>query len=64
MSILRGKVLGQRRRPRRLLDFFGLVDERLVVPGSPSEATVTPEYGLFEHQRGAVQEARTTARRR
>ena len=39
---------------RRLLDFFGLVDERLVVPRSSSAATITPEYGLFEHQRGAV----------
>ena len=39
---------------RRLLDFFGLLDERLVVPRSSSAATITPEYGLFEHQRRAV----------
>lgn len=39
---------------RRLQEFFGLLEERLVVPASPSEATVSPEYGLFEHQRGAV----------
>ena len=39
---------------RRLRDFFGLVEERLVLPSEPSAAAISPEYGLFEHQRGAV----------
>ena len=38
----------------RLRDFFGLVEERLVVAPVPSASTVNPEYGLFEHQRIAV----------
>ena len=39
---------------RRLRNFFGLADERLVLRAAASGATVAPAYGLFEHQRGAV----------
>lgn len=39
---------------RRLREFFGLVEERLVVPPLRSGGTVAPEYGLFDHQRTAV----------
>ena len=39
---------------RRLRDFFGLVEERLLPPAMPPTNTVTPAYGLFDHQRNAV----------
>ena len=39
---------------RRLRDFFGLVDDRLVVPRALATGTITPHYGLFDHQRTAV----------
>ena len=38
----------------RLREFFGLVEERIVPRGISSVAVVTPEYGLFDHQRAAV----------
>lgn len=40
---------------RRVRDFFGLVEERIVRPTTPATDTATPEYGLFDHQRTAVQ---------
>lgn len=40
---------------RRARDFFGLVEERISHPASPPTDTATPEYGLFDHQRAAVQ---------
>ena len=39
---------------RRLRDFFGLVEERIVPPAVPLTATITPAYSLFDHQRNAV----------
>ena len=39
----------------RLRDFFGLVEERVVPPSAISNTVVAPEYGLFDHQRAAVQ---------
>ena len=39
---------------RRLRDFFGLVEERIVPAAIPPTNTVTPAYGLFDHQRNAV----------
>ena len=39
---------------RRMRDFFGLVEERIVLPAVPPTETITPEYGLFDHQRNAV----------
>lgn len=39
---------------RRLRDFFGLVEERIVPPAMPPTNTITPVYGLFDHQRSAV----------
>ena len=39
---------------RRLRDFFGLVEERLVPPAVPPTDIITPGYGLFDHQRNAV----------
>ena len=39
---------------RRLRDFFGLVEERVVPPAVPPTSAITPAYGLFEHQRNAV----------
>ena len=39
---------------RRLRDFFGLVEERIVPPAVPPTSTITPAYGLFDHQRNAV----------
>lgn len=38
-----------------LRDFFGLAEERFVPPATPSTAVIAPEYGLFDHQRSAVQ---------
>ena len=40
----------------RLRDFFGLIEERLTPPLPPTTEPVTPSYGLFDHQRRAVQE--------
>ena len=39
---------------RRLRDFFGLIEERIVPPAVPPTDTITPAYGLFDHQRNAV----------
>lgn len=39
---------------RRLRDFFGLVEDRIVPPAMPSTNTVSPAYGLFDHQRIAA----------
>ena len=39
---------------RRLRDFFGLVEERIVPPAVPPTDTITPAYSLFDHQRNAV----------
>ena len=39
-----------------LRDFFGLIEERLAPPPPPTIETVAPIYGLFDHQRRAVQE--------
>lgn len=39
---------------RRLRDFFGLVEERILPPAVPPTDTITPTYGLFDHQRNAV----------
>ena len=38
---------------RRMRDFFGLVEER-IVPPPPLTDTITPLYGLFDHQRDVV----------
>ena len=40
----------------RLRDFFGLIEERLPPQPSSTTESVIPYYGLFEHQRQAVQE--------
>ena len=40
----------------RLRDFFGLVEERVTPPLPPTAELVTPSYGLFDHQRRAVQD--------
>ena len=40
----------------RLRDFFGLVEERLTPPLPPTAEPITPSYGLFDHQRRAVQD--------
>ena len=39
---------------RRLRDFFGLVEERIIPPTVLPTDTITPAYGLFDHQRNAV----------
>ena len=39
---------------RRVRDFFGLVEERIVPPAPPPTNTITPAYSLFDHQRNAV----------
>ena len=39
---------------RRLRDFFGLVEERILPPAVPPTAAITPAYSLFDHQRNAV----------
>ena len=39
---------------RRMRDFFGLVEERIIAPDVPPTDSITPEYGLFDHQRNAV----------
>ena len=39
----------------RFCEFFGLLDERPVVAQVPQE-TIVPDFGLFDHQRGAVRE--------
>ncbi len=38
----------------RAREFFGLIDERILAPPSPLVATISPAYGLFDHQRDAV----------
>ena len=45
-----------------LRDFFGLVEERLVPPATPSTAVIAPEYGLFDHQRSAVRRLKALLR--
>lgn len=40
---------------RRLREFFGLVEERIIPPAMPPTSTIAPTYGLFDHQRKAVQ---------
>ena len=40
----------------RLRDFFGLMDEQLSLRTSIGVDSVEPVYGLFQHQRGAVEE--------
>ena len=37
-----------------LRDFFGFAEERFIPTVTPATAVVTPEYGLFDHQRSAV----------
>ena len=39
---------------RRMRDFFGLVEERIGPVVQPPMDTITPAYGLFDHQRKAV----------
>ena len=39
----------------RIRDFFGLTEERIVPPTVPSTDTISPEYGLFDHQRNIIQ---------
>ncbi len=39
---------------RRMRDFLGLVEERIITPEVPPTESITPEYGLFDHQRNAV----------
>ena len=39
---------------RRLRDFFGLVEERIVPSAVPPSDTIAPAYSLFDHQRTAV----------
>ena len=41
---------------RLLRDFFGLIEERLTPSLPPTIDSITPAYGLFDHQRRAVQE--------
>ena len=41
---------------QRLRDFFGLVEERIVPPAVPPTDTITPAYGLFDHQRNAIRD--------
>ena len=38
----------------RLRDFFGLIEDRILLPAVPPTGTVNPTYGLFDHQRNAV----------
>ena len=40
---------------RRLCEFFGLYDEHLASTHA-TETTIVPDFGLFDHQRGAVRE--------
>ena len=40
---------------RRMREFFGLVEERIIPPAMPPTSTIAPTYGLFDHQRKAVQ---------
>ena len=39
----------------RIRDFFGLTEERIVPPTVPPTDTISPEYGLFDHQRNVIQ---------
>ena len=38
----------------RIRDFFGLTEERVVPATVPPTDTISPEYGLFDHQRNVV----------
>ena len=40
---------------KRLRDFFGIIDDEVVSVTPHTFTTVVPEYGLFDHQRRAVQ---------
>ena len=40
---------------RRMREFFGLIEERIVEPTVPAISAVVPNYGLFGHQRQAIQ---------
>ena len=42
------------REVRQVRDFFGLVEERIMPPPMPPTDTITPLYGLFDHQRDVV----------
>ena len=55
-----GKAIDQsanwtRQEVQHALDFFGLFEERLVPPAVRAVSDVVPAYGLFDHQRSAVQ---------
>ena len=39
---------------KQLRGFFGLTDDTDLLPARPLRGSVTPEYALFDHQRGAV----------
>ena len=39
---------------RRLLDFFGIIDDVIVLVEPQPLTTIVPEYNLFDHQRSAV----------
>lgn len=41
-------------RLRLLREFFGIYDENIGIAVSPSSTTIAPRYGLFDHQRSAV----------
>ncbi|MCY3667641.1 MAG: DEAD/DEAH box helicase [Gemmatimonadetes bacterium] len=38
----------------QIREFFDLVEERIAPPPVPSTDTISPEYGLFDHQRNVV----------
>lgn len=38
----------------RALDFFGVFEERISAPGRPPSTTISPGFGLFDHQRNVV----------
>ena len=40
----------------KLRDFFNLIEERIVSPPERATYTISPKYGLFDHQREAVHE--------
>ena len=39
---------------RRIRDFFGLTEEQIALPSVPPTDMISPEYGLFDHQRNVV----------